>query len=52
MQWSRSPSRFVFDEQLFREAFGLYEGTHDFTEFCKTRSVQQLTARVGKSKIE
>ena len=48
----RSPLRLVFDEQLFREALALYEGTHDFTEFCKAHSRGRVVERVRKNKIE
>ena len=43
--------RLVFDEQLFREALALYEGTHDFTEFCKAHSRGRVVERVRKNKI-
>ena len=42
-----SSLRLVFDEQLFREALALYEGTHDFTEFCKAHSRGRVVERVG-----
>ena len=44
--------RLLFDEQLFREALALYEGTHDFTEFCKAHSRGRVVERVGVSKFE